>query len=188
MYKSYLEEIKKETEEIICKIIGFKDLGFAVFPASFKFIYLFIYFLVFCPFRAAPTAYGGSLARGRIRTAATSLCQSHSNARSPDLSWVCNLHHSSWQCRILNPLSEARDQTRNLMVPSRICFHRTMMGTPPASLKKKKIYTAPESWVQERDMVPFSSLFSLQKVYSKSIFLTFPILKDILEFPSWRSG
>ena len=26
-----------------------------------------------------------------------------------DLSRVCNLHHSLWQCRILNPLSEARD-------------------------------------------------------------------------------
>ena len=31
-----------------------------------------------------------------------------------DLSWVCDLHHSSWQCRILNPLSEARDRTHNL--------------------------------------------------------------------------
>ena len=38
-----------------------------------------------------------------------------------DSSRVCNLHHSSQQCRILNPLSEARDQTHNLMVPSRIC-------------------------------------------------------------------
>ena len=37
-----------------------------------------------------------------------------------DLSCVCNLHHSSWQCRILNPLSKARDPTRNLMVPSQI--------------------------------------------------------------------
>ena len=26
-----------------------------------------------------------------------------------DLSQVCDLHHSSWQCRILNLLSEARD-------------------------------------------------------------------------------
>ena len=26
-----------------------------------------------------------------------------------DLSHVCNLHHSSWQCWILNLLSEARD-------------------------------------------------------------------------------
>ena len=35
-----------------------------------------------------------------------------------DPSRVCNLHHSSWQeCQILNPLSKARDQTCNLMVP-----------------------------------------------------------------------
>ena len=25
-----------------------------------------------------------------------------------DLSRVCNLHHSKWQCQIVNPLSEAR--------------------------------------------------------------------------------
>ena len=31
---------------------------------------------------------------------------------TPDLSHICDLHHSSWQRRILNPLSEARDQTR----------------------------------------------------------------------------
>ena len=29
---------------------------------------------------------------------------------------LCNLHHSSWQRQILNPLSEDRDQTHNLMV------------------------------------------------------------------------
>ena len=28
-----------------------------------------------------------------------------------DPSHVCNLHHSSWQCWILNPLGEARDRT-----------------------------------------------------------------------------
>ena len=28
---------------------------------------------------------------------------------------VTYLHHSSWQCRILNPLSEARDGTQVLM-------------------------------------------------------------------------
>ena len=32
-----------------------------------------------------------------------------------DLSCICDLHHSSWQCRILNPLSKARDQTYILM-------------------------------------------------------------------------
>ena len=43
---------------------------------------------------------------------------------------ICDLHHSSRQRRILNPLREARDQTCNLMVPSWICFHRAMMATP----------------------------------------------------------
>ena len=33
----------------------------------------------------------------------------------PDPSCVCNLHHSSWQCQILNRLSEARDRTCVLM-------------------------------------------------------------------------
>ena len=46
---------------------------------------------------------------------------------TPDPSGVCNLHHSSWQYQILNPLSEVRDQTCNLMVPSRIRFHCTTM-------------------------------------------------------------
>ena len=30
---------------------------------------------------------------------------------TPDPSCICNLHHSSWQHRILNSLSEARDRT-----------------------------------------------------------------------------
>ena len=31
-----------------------------------------------------------------------------------DQNLVCNLHHSSWQCQILNPLSETRDRTCHL--------------------------------------------------------------------------
>ena len=38
----------------------------------------------------------------------------------PDLSQVFDLHHSSWQCQILNPLSEARDQTHILMDASQV--------------------------------------------------------------------
>ena len=45
-----------------------------------------------------------------------------------DLSCVCDLHQSSWQLQILNPLSEARDGTHNLMVPSHIHFHCTTTG------------------------------------------------------------
>ena len=29
----------------------------------------------------------------------------------PDLSRICDLHRSSWQCQILNPLSKARNRT-----------------------------------------------------------------------------
>ena len=39
-----------------------------------------------------------------------------------DPSRVGDLCHSSWQCQILNPLSEASDRTLKLMVPSRIHF------------------------------------------------------------------
>ena len=38
-----------------------------------------------------------------------------------DLGRVFDLHHSSQQHQILNPLSKARDRTHNLMVPSWIC-------------------------------------------------------------------
>jgi len=47
-----------------------------------------------------------------------------------DPSCVYDLHHSSCQCQILNPLSEARDGTCNLMVPNQIHFRCAMMGTP----------------------------------------------------------
>ena len=89
-------------------------------------IQLFIYLLFFCLCRVAAMAYGDSQARGLIGATAANLCQSH---RMPDQSHVCNLHHSSRQCWILNPLSEARDRTCNLTVPSQICFCCAMTGT-----------------------------------------------------------
>ena len=33
----------------------------------------------------------------------------------PDPSHICDLHHSSWQCWILNPVGEAKDQTHILV-------------------------------------------------------------------------
>ena len=61
--------------------------------------YLFIYF---CFFRATSAAYGGSQVRGRIGAAAT---------EGWDPSHVCDLHHSSRQRQIFNPVSEARGRT-----------------------------------------------------------------------------
>ena len=91
---------------------------------------LFIY-LFFLLFRAVPVAYGTSQARGQIGAqppayTATSAMQ--------DPSHVCNPYHSSWQRHILNPLNETRDRTRNLMVPSQICFCCTTTGTPAYSI------------------------------------------------------
>ena len=48
---------------------------------------------------------------------------------TPDLSPICDLHHSSWQLLIPNLLSKARDQTHNFMVASQIHFRCTTMGT-----------------------------------------------------------
>ena len=53
-----------------------------------------------------------------------------------DPSCGCDLHDSSQQHWIFNPLSKARDRTHNLMVTSWIRFHcTTMMGTPFFFLK-----------------------------------------------------
>ena len=67
------------------------------------------------------SAYGSSQARGLIVATAIT---------TPDLSCVCDLYHSLWQCWILNPLSKARDRTHILVVTSQICLCCTMMGTP----------------------------------------------------------
>ena len=53
-----------------------------------------------------------------------------------DPSHICDLRHSSRQCWILYPLSETRDQTRNLMVPGQIHFHGITTETPTGLLNK----------------------------------------------------
>ena len=64
----------------------------------------------------------------------------------PDLSLVCDLHHSLWQCWILNPLSKARDQTCVLMhttwVHSRnlVVIHWATVGTPPMASREKVFF------------------------------------------------
>ena len=88
-------------------------------PASFFFFFLL--------FRTAPAAYGASQARAESElwlpayTTATAM---------PDPSHICNLHHSSWQHWILNPLSKARDRTCILMDTSWVRYHWATIGTP----------------------------------------------------------
>ena len=92
-------------------------------PLLQNLITTFLFFVVvvvvvFCLFRAAPTAHGGSQARGPIGATAASLCHSHQIWATTDLSCVCDLHHSSRQCQIHNLLIE--DWTHNLMVTNQV--------------------------------------------------------------------
>ena len=83
----------------------------------FLLFFSFAFFFFLCFFRAAPMACGGPQARGQIGAAAASHSHSHSNGAS-ELPL-----RPTRQRRILNPLSEVRNPTCNLMVPSQIHFH-----------------------------------------------------------------
>ena len=78
-------------------------------PSSLFSFILFIF--LFLLFRAAPAAYGGSQAgvESELQLPAYATATA-----IQDLSHVCDLHHSSRQHLILNPPSEARNQTLNL--------------------------------------------------------------------------
>ena len=86
----------------------------------------FFFFLFFGLFRAAPMVCGSSRpgveSEPQPATAAAAAAQ--------DLSLICDLHHSSRQCQILNPLSEARDWILVFMDTSHIHFRCATMGTP----------------------------------------------------------
>ena len=82
------------------------------FCGVFWFLFFVRLFFFLFLFKAMPEAYGGPQASGQMGATAV------------------GLYHSSRQYQILNPLSEARDQTCNLMVTSQIRFHCATMGTP----------------------------------------------------------
>ena len=66
-------------------------------------------FLSFCYFLVRSASYGGSQAMGRIGAVAAGLRH------------TSNLHHSTRQRHILNPLNEAGDWTCILMDAGRVC-------------------------------------------------------------------
>ena len=97
-----------------------------------------------------------------------------------DLSHVCDLHHSSQQCQILNPMSEAKDQTQNLMVPSQSHLCCTMTGTPLLGLFLIYVgMSAPRKLYMF--IFPLATLLFSYKLF-------FVSKNPFLEFPSWLSG
>ena len=75
------------------------------------------YCLLFIFFRAAPATYGSSWAGAKLEL---QLLAYITVTAMSDLSHICNLCCSFWQCGILNPLSEATDQTHVLMGTSQV--------------------------------------------------------------------
>ena len=59
---------------------------------------------------------------------------------TPDLSHVSNLQHSSWQRRILNPLSEARGRTRILVNTSQFITTEPRRELQRRLLMKDKLW------------------------------------------------
>ena len=94
-------------------------------------VFLFFFF-VFCLFRAAPAAHGGSQAR--VLSNWSCCCwPTPQPPATPDPSQICDLHHSSRQHWILNPLSEARIEPVSSWLLVGFVNYWAMTGTPNTS-------------------------------------------------------
>ena len=87
------------------------------------------FFLVFCPFRATPVAwrfpgYGSNRSCSCQSTLKPQQCQIWAVS-------VINTTAHGNTGSLTHWVRLARDQTRNLIVPSWICFHWATMGNPP---------------------------------------------------------
>ena len=108
--KSEVQKIEKDSRWVCC------------FFLSFSFFFFFFHFL-------GPHLWHMQVPRLGVELELQLPTYTTATA-TPDSSLVCDLHHSSWQRRIFNPLSEVRDRTWILMDASRVCFHCTMTGIP----------------------------------------------------------
>ena len=86
--------------------------------------------LIFFLFRAAPTHM--EVPRLWVESELHLLAFATATA-TWDPSCICDLHQSSQQCWILNPLSEARDRTHILMDTSRVYNPLSHSGNSPRS-------------------------------------------------------
>ena len=94
----------------------------------FSFFFFFFHSFFFFSFFRAATALYIEIPRLGV-TSEVQLPAYTTSTSTPDLSCTWDLRCSSWQCRILNPLSEARDRTHILMDTSRVCYHWATVGT-----------------------------------------------------------
>ena len=99
-------------------------------PSASHFFACFLFVCLF--FRAILTACGSSQAEVQLEL---QLSAYTSATETQDLSHIFDLHHSSWQLQILNPLSEARDWTHIFMDTSWVHYCWATRGTPSIFLQ-----------------------------------------------------
>ena len=96
-------------QSLLCNIrYSFSSFDLTSFHVLGLYFVIVIIIIIYVFYTATPAAYGSSWARGGIRAVAEVYTTA---APTLDLSHICDLHHSLWQCSIFNPLSETRDQT-----------------------------------------------------------------------------
>ena len=104
--------------------LGLHLLSIYFWTFYFALFYFILFYFLFLLFRAAHTRIWKFLGWGSNRS------YSCWPIPQPQEHKICELHHSSGQRLILNPLSEARDQTCILMDNSGIHFCCVTTGTP----------------------------------------------------------
>ena len=111
-WMSYPERLKSD---YVCKVkfIFWKSAKWIVFQLPFRCLFVWLVVVFFFVFLGPHPWYMEVPRLESNQRAATATA-------TPDLSCICDLHHSSWQYRILNPLSKARDWIHVLIDSSQI--------------------------------------------------------------------
>ena len=83
-------------------------LGWQITLSFFFYFYFYFFILFYFIAFLGPHLRRMEVPRVGIESEVQLLAYTTASAMQ-DPSCICDLHHSSWQCQILNPLSEARD-------------------------------------------------------------------------------
>ena len=123
----YVKNPRDSTKKIYLSLPGFFQLAYAlqvhpcchrwqdfilIMAEQYPIVYICnILFIFFFLFMATRGAYGNSQARGQIELKLPTYTTA---TATQDPSFICNLRHSLRQCWILDPQTEAKDQTHIL--------------------------------------------------------------------------
>ena len=113
----------------------------ALFVSVFPFFFLFFCFL-------GPHPWHMEVSRLWVESELQLPAYTTATA-TPGLSCDCGGHHSSWQCQILKPLSEARDGTRVLTDANWVSYHWAMTGTPGSLFQEEMNFPGGSSLLTE---------------------------------------